>query len=243
MVPRLASAFLVAALALAAGRPAEAGSKKDLAALQGSWALVSVERDGEVQEFTERPFRWVIKGAGVRYGGQPLAELALDPLTTPKNIELTFLKPKRVYEGVYTLDGDTLKICVNRQTEGVKDRPVGFQTKGKADLRLLVFKRDKAGAGERLAELPGFVGIQIMKTEKELIIAGVLDGGAAKSAGVKKDDVLLKVGASEAKELRAVVEMVRETRPGSELTLRIRRDGKERDFTLKVGVMPFFLLD
>jgi uncharacterized protein (TIGR03067 family) len=236
-------AFLVAALALTAARPAQAGSKKDLSALQGSWTLVSVERDGEVQEFTERPFRWVIKEAGVRYGGQPLAEFALDPMTTPKNIDLTFLKPKRVYEGIYALDGDTLKICVNRQTEGVKDRPVGFQTKGKADLRLLVFKRDKAGAGERLADLPGFVGIQIMKGEKELIVTGVLDGGAAKGAGLKKDDVLLKVGAADAKELRAVVELIRETRPGTELNLRVRRDGKERDFNLKVGVMPFFLLD
>jgi uncharacterized protein (TIGR03067 family) len=214
-----------------------------VAAVQGSWTLVSVESDGEIQEFSGRPFRWVIKGASVRYGGQPLAELALDPLTTPKNLDLTFLNPKRVYEGVYSVDGDTLKVCVNRRTEGVKERPVGFATRGKPDLRLLVFRRDRAGAGERLADLPGFVGIQIRRGDKELVIAGVLPASPAKSAGLKKDDVLLKVGAAEAKELRATVEAVREARPGSDLTLRIRRAGEERDVTIKVGVIPFYLLD
>lgn len=242
MVARMASVLVAAAL-LAAGRPAEGGSKKGPAALQGTWKLVSLEIDGEATDYSARPFRWVIKGTTVRYGGKPLAELTADPAASPKTIDLTFLTPKRTYEGVYAVDGDTLKICVNRQTEGVKDRPVGFETKGKADLRLLVFQRDEAGAGERLADLPGFVGIQIMKKEKELVIGGVIDGSPAKAAGLKKDDVLLKVGALDADGLREFVEAVRAARPGSELTIRVRRDSKERDIPIKIGIMPFFLLD
>src|SRR5262245_59233447 len=130
MTPRIAPTILVAALTVAASRPAEAGDRKALRPLQGTWTLVSMEIDGQVQEFPDRPPRWVIKGKTVRYAGQPLAVLALDPTTTPPNMDLTFLKPKRVYEAVYAVDRDTLKVCVNRLTEGVKERPLGFATRG-----------------------------------------------------------------------------------------------------------------
>jgi uncharacterized protein (TIGR03067 family) len=243
MIPRIVAVLLVAALALAASSPAEAGAEKALAALQGTWTLVSLESDGEVQEFPDRPPRWVIKGKDVRYAGQPLAALAIDPTTTPRNIDLTFRNPKRVYEGVYAVDGDTLKVCVNRLTEGVKERPLGFATRGKRDWRLLIFKRDKAGAGDGVEGLPGFVGMALQGGGKELLVSQVLDGSPAKKAGLKKDDVLLQVGATEATDLRTAVEAVRRARPGSQLTLRVRRGGEERDLTVRVGVLPFHLLD
>ena len=243
MIRQIASVFLGAALIVAASRPAAAGDKKALAPLQGTWTLVSLETDGKAQELPEKPPRWVIKGKDVRYGGRPLAVLAVDPATTPGNLDLTFLGPKRVYEAVYAVDGDTLKVCVNRLTEGVKERPVGFETKGKPNWRLLVFKRDKADGGDGAQGLPGFVGIALMRGEKGLVIAQVLDGSPAKEAGLKKDDVLLKVGANDATDLRTAVGACRQAEPGSQLTLRVRRGAKERDVTIKVGVFPFQLLD
>jgi len=226
---------------MAVRHPVGAGAKEELAAWQGTWKLVSLEIDGEPQTLSQAP-QWVVKGDKVFYGGGPLAVLTLDATTTPRSLDLRFLKPEKVYEGVYSLSGDTLKVCVNRQTEGVKERPLGFTTKGKGDWRLLVFKRAQ---GDGMEGLSGYVGIaiQAIAERKELILNQVLPGSPAQAAGLKKDDVLVKVGAGDATDLRAVVTLVRQARPGSELTFRIRRGGQDRDVVVKVGILPFSLLD
>jgi uncharacterized protein (TIGR03067 family) len=244
MTTRIACPLITLAVALAAGGTVDAGKKEEFAPLQGTWKLVSLEADGEMREIPEPPPRWVIKGDKVLYAGGPLADLTLDTMTTPRSVDLHFLKPKKVLEGVYSLDGDTLKVCVNRLTEGVKERPLGFSTKGKSEWRLLVFQREKAG-GDGKEGLAGFVGvaIQLNKERKELSLAQVFDGSPAKEAGLKQNDILLKVGAEEAMDLRTVVNLVRQSRPGSNLTFRVRRGDQEREIVVKVGVMPFFLLD
>ena len=237
--------LLATLLPLAADRPAQAPLKKELLPLQGTWKLASLEVDGTTRDFSGRVPHWVIRGDRLRYGGQELATLRLDPSTTPRSIDLGFLAPKRVCEGVYEVAGDTLKICVNRQTDGVKERPLGFATRDRPNLRLLVFKRQKQGEGDRIEDLPGFVGMQIRysKDRKEVVVADTIEGSPAKRAGLKKEDVLVTVGDLRPTDLRSVVERTQQARPGSKLTLRVRRGGKEQDVTVTVGVMPFFLLD
>jgi uncharacterized protein (TIGR03067 family) len=239
--------YLVAfpALTLALGTAAHASSKDGLAPLQGTWKVVSIEVNGRVTEFPEKPPRWLIKGNRVMYAGKELAVLSIDATTKPQSIDLAFAKPKRVLEGIVAVEKDTLKLCVNRETDGVKERPQDFATKDKPGLRLLVFTRDKAGAGQRIEDLNGFVGIQIAAgaNANDVVIGAVIDGSPAKKAGVKKDDLLLKVGAAEATGVQQVVAMVRRLTPGSDVTLRVKRGGKEQDIPVKVGVMPFFLLD
>jgi uncharacterized protein (TIGR03067 family) len=232
--------------ALAAGSfDDDARTKKDLAALEGTWKLVSLEVEGKAMELPEKPPVWVIKGNRVRYGAEDLATLTLDATVTPKTVDLAFLNPKRVFEGVYSIEGDTLKVCANRTTEGAKERPTGFATEGKPELRLLVFARDKDGKSAGAENLTGFVGIALRADEerKELVLQDVLDGSPAKKAGLMKDDVLVKIGDLEATDLQAVVRQCRQAKPGSELTVRVKRDGKERDVVVKVGVFPFTLLD
>jgi uncharacterized protein (TIGR03067 family) len=238
--------LLVAFLPLAS-RPADdpPKPKKEFAPPQGTWKLASLEIDGKEIDLPAKPPRWVIKGNKVHYGGQELAVLTLDASTTPRSIDLGFVSPRKVYEGVYEVGEDTLKVCVNRQTEGVKDRPLGFATKDKPDLRLLVFKRQKDVKGDPTEGLSGYAGLAIraVAEPKQLVIADVLDGGPARKAGLKKDDVLVTVGGQEASNLRAVIRLVQQAKPRSDLTFRVRRDGKEQDITVKVGVVPFYLLD
>jgi uncharacterized protein (TIGR03067 family) len=226
-------------------KPADAPPKGDLAALQGVWKVESLEVDGKEAEFPQNPLRWVIKGNKVFYGGAELAVLKPDDSTSPKLLDLEFVKLKRVLEGIYSVEGDTLKLCVNRQSEGAKERPQTFATEGKSDLRLLVFKRVKDAKGDEAEEGAGFVGIQIRRNDDdtEVSVAAALEGSPAEKAGLKKDDVLVKVGGEAATTLQGVIKAVRAVKPGSELTLRIKRDGKEQDVTVKVGVVPFFLLD
>jgi uncharacterized protein (TIGR03067 family) len=225
-----------------AGDPA---GQEGLTALQGTWKVTALEADGKPTDLPDVSFWWFIQGDKVRYGGQELARLTVDTKSQPKSIDLKFNNPERAYEGIYSVEDDTLRICVNRATEGVKERPGVFSTQGKAEWRLLVFKRDKERKGDDIAGLGGFVGLTIQASEegKSLLIIGVLKDSPAMKAGLKKDDALVKVGEMEATDLRSVVTRIRQAKPGSELTVRIKRGDKEQAVTIRVGIVPFFLLD
>jgi uncharacterized protein (TIGR03067 family) len=215
------------------------------ATLQGVWKLASVEADGKPTDLPEVSFWWFIQGDKVRYGGQELARLSVDTKTQPRCIDLTFHNPERVYEGIYSMVDDTLKICVNRATEGVKERPDVFSTRDKSEWRLLVFKRDKDRKGDEIEDLGGFVGLSLQATGDgtSIRIESVLKDSPAMKAGLKKDDTLVKVGDIEATDMRSVVSKIRQAKPGSELLLRVRRGEKDQELHVKVGILPFFLLD
>jgi len=220
--------------------------KEEPAALQGSWKLTTYEVDGKASDVLDNlSVWWIIKGDKVFYGGQELAKLKADATTKPQCLDLAFTKPERNFEAIYSVEKDMLKICVNKMTEGTKERPSGFETEGKADWRLLVFKKDKDRKVEDLEGLAGFAGIQI-KTDpdtKEVVIVTPIDGTPAKKAGLQADDVVLKVNDEAATDLQTVVRTVRKVKPGGDLTFRVKRGGKEEDVKVKVGVAPFFLLD
>jgi uncharacterized protein (TIGR03067 family) len=235
-------ALMVALLALPLG--GDATAKKGLADLQGTWKLMSVEENGNSLDFADAPARLVIKGDRMRYGGEDVALLTADPAASPRIIDLSLLKPKKVLEGIYTADQDTLKICVNIDAEGVKQRPQELVTKGKQNLRLLVFERARANERDTTEGLRGFVGLALRldANRGEVSVNAVLPDSPAKKGGLQKDDVVLKIGATEVSDLRGAVETVRQAKPGSKLSFRIRRDGKERDLTITIGVLPFSAL-
>jgi uncharacterized protein (TIGR03067 family) len=128
-------------VALALVTPSQAAADEagqdHLAALQGTWKVTAWEADGKPVDLPEASFWWFIQGDKVRYGGQELARLTIDAMTQPKCIDLKFHNPERVYEGIYSVEDGTLTICVNRVTEGVKERPGVLSTKDRPDWRLL----------------------------------------------------------------------------------------------------------
>jgi uncharacterized protein (TIGR03067 family) len=212
---------------------------KGPAELQGAWKLIALEGSGQTRDIS-RPPRWVIVGDTVLYGGRPLARLTADASASPKIIDLKF-GPDRVFEGVYAVEKDTLKVCVNKETGSVKNRPGALATEGQASWRLMVFERVKpADAGG--PEL-GFVGIQLrMDADRGVVVDAALDKSPAKRAGLKKDDVLVQVGGRDVTDLQATVEACRAAKPGGKLEVRVRRDGKEMDITVRVGLLPFEIL-
>jgi uncharacterized protein (TIGR03067 family) len=234
------------ALALAVPPPAaDAPKENEPADWQGAWTLESLEIDGKtVEPFGRSRARLVIDGAKLLYGGEEIASLTADARATPKIVDLTFSDPKKTVEGIYTVEKDTLRICLNVQTEGAKERPQDFSTEDKANRRVLVLQRDRTEASDNTAGLTGFVGLALTfaPDSKEVIVSGVLGKSAAEKAGLKKEDVVLKVGDVEVTDLASAIDAVRGKPPGSDLRLHIRRDGKEQDIVVKVGVMPFALL-
>jgi uncharacterized protein (TIGR03067 family) len=233
-------ALLAVALASSAA-PRPDDPPKGPADLQGCWKLVSVETDGTAGD----PFggghpRWIIKGDAISYGGEEIIRITTDPSTSPRVLDLKFRDPDRVYEGVYVVEKDTLKVCLNRRADA-KDRPSGFSTKDQADWRLLVFEREKRAPADPTEGATAFAGVQLKADEetKAIIVAAPIKGSAAEKAGLKKDDEILKVAGAAVTDLQGTVKMVRQAKPGEKLEFRIRRAGKEQDVTVKVGVLPF----
>jgi uncharacterized protein (TIGR03067 family) len=239
---RIVCLVIVAALPLKVS--ADDAAKKDLDAIQGVWKVESVEVDGKQVPGLGGATILSIKGKKLLYAGEEVAELAIDPKVKPPSIDLTFAKPKRELEGIYSISGDTLKLCINRQADGVKDRPTKFETTDLPELRLLVLKRLKADTDPK-AGLPAFVGIQIKldETTKEVVIQDPIEGSPAEKAGLKKDDVVLKVNDDNATDLQTTVKVIRQAKPGTELTVRVRRGEKEMDIKVKAGYLPFYLLN
>jgi uncharacterized protein (TIGR03067 family) len=236
--------LLLLAASLAQAQPTGEKVKKELDEMQGVWRLVGFEVDGQEAIYQEaKQLRWVIKGDKVFYGGDELARLTLDPAAKPRCLDLAFVKSKRVHEGIYQLDKDRLKICVGVITDGVKERPLKFANEGIDKFRTMLFVRDKPGT--ELDGAAGFVGVQLRADDKtkEIEIVDTIKDSPAQKAGLKKDDVVLKVGADATEGLQQTVELVRQLRPGSEVVLRVRRAGKEQDITVKVGVAPFVHLE
>ena len=85
----------------------------------------------------------------------------------------------------------------------------------------------------------GFLGVQIQNVNQELadlqeldVISGVyvdnaLDMGAAKDAGIKKGDVITRVGQQNVKSVSELQEQVSKYRPGDEVLVRVNREGRE----------------
>jgi uncharacterized protein (TIGR03067 family) len=237
----LSAAWLALAVAPAAARPDDPPAKAP-AELQGVWKLKSLEVNGKgVDPLGGGSPRWVIKDDKVFYGKDELARLTADPSTSPRVIDLKFRDPERVYEGIYAVEKDTLKVCINKRADGAKDRPDKFATEDKAAWLLMVFEREKAAPADATEGLTGYVGVALAYHDerKAVLITAPITNSPADKAGLKKDDVILKIGATDATDLNTTVNAIREKKAGAKLDIRISRDGKESVVTVTVGVLPF----
>jgi uncharacterized protein (TIGR03067 family) len=146
-------AVLTVAFLIAADTPKDDAVKKEADILQGTWRVASAERDGmpppedEIKKITV-----TIKGDKLTARRTENAEkpeekvyemsFTIDPSQKPKWIDVTYMDGERKGEssqGVYELNGDTLKICMSRGNT----RPNDFETKPDSQRHLLVLKRGK----------------------------------------------------------------------------------------------------
>jgi uncharacterized protein (TIGR03067 family) len=232
--------LLPAVVCLALASSASARPDEPPAELQGCWKLVSFEVNGETRDpFGGGEPRWIIKDNKVSYGGEETLRLAPDPSTSPKVIDLKFSNPDRVYEGIYVVEKDTIKICLNGRADA-KDRPDSFTTKDQVARRLLVFQREKDAPANPTEGATAYAGVQLRyDAEKETVVIDVpIKGSPAEKAGLKKDDVVMKVGGVAVTDLDATVKAVRQAKPGTKLEFQISRNGKEMAVTVTVGVLP-----
>ncbi len=86
----------------------------------------------------------------------------------------------------------------------------------------------------------GFIGVSIRDIDTKLMedkgiketqgvyIAGLTEGGAAESAGIKEGDIILKIGEVNINSTPQLQEQVGRFRPGNKLNVTLLRDGKEK---------------
>src|SRR5262245_40811090 len=96
----------------------------------------------------------------------------------------------------------------------------------------------------------GYIGVQTQGVSSEVaealkaaktsgvLIAGVERDGPAEKAGVKAGDVLLAVNAVPTPDTATMLDAVAELKPGSQASLKLRRDQKEFDLQVTVGKRP-----
>jgi Do/DeqQ family serine protease len=97
----------------------------------------------------------------------------------------------------------------------------------------------------------GYIGVQAQETSTELaepfkeaskthgvLISGVERNGPAAKAGVKAGDVLVAVNATPTPDAPAMLDAVAELKPGSEATLKLRRDEKALEVRVTVAKRP-----
>ncbi len=90
----------------------------------------------------------------------------------------------------------------------------------------------------------GFLGVSIMEVNAKLVeekdlkvntgvyVGGFSENSAAKTAGIKINDVITKIDGIETKTTAKLMEIVGRKRPGETLNLTVNRDGQNKDFTV-----------
>jgi uncharacterized protein (TIGR03067 family) len=146
---RLWSVLLLAgvAVASAAEDKKDDAAKDELKKFEGTWELVSAERDVvKAPADSLKGMKAIAKGdmLTLTKDGNAFLELkiTIDPTKKPKTIDATSTKGDdkgMMAVGIYELDGDTLTICLNRG----KERPTEFTTKKDSGCTLYVYKREK----------------------------------------------------------------------------------------------------
>ena len=82
-----------------------------------------------------------------------------------------------------------------------------------------------------------FLGVtleEVISTGRIRVIS-VEPGGPAERAGLKKDDQVIAIGGQPVKQLDIVRELLERHRPGQEMTVKVKRDGKELELAVTLG--------
>ncbi len=139
---------MIVLLVVAADGAKENDTKKDQSRLQGTWAFVMVEENGVKKtqrqlSGKEDELNWTFTGnVLVRNLGMELTKGAfrIDATKEPKEIDFADYSGKgRTVRGIYTFEGDHLKICVGSLNGS--DRPKTFASKARSGHTNFLMKR------------------------------------------------------------------------------------------------------
>lgn len=88
------------------------------------------------------------------------------------------------------------------------------------------------------AKADGFIGVQLRDDDGKIVVVEPVKDSPADKAGLKAEDVIEKMDGKEPGTLEEFVKAVRAKKPGDEIKLLVKRDGKEKEIKVKVGERP-----
>ncbi len=115
--------------------------------------------------------------------------------------------------------------------------PVSIVQKAVADL--MEFGEVQRGLmGISIQDIDNSLAIKLnLNTVKGVYVAGVVEGGGAKKAGIKDGDVILSINNDDVNTVSQLQEKVSRYRPGDKLDVLVLRDGKTKPFTVTLRNM------
>jgi uncharacterized protein (TIGR03067 family) len=197
--------FLVLALFLVATSQAADPKKGPTAAaelqhFQGTWQVEAREESGTALAAA------VLKKRGVFFGGNifvfrrdgkvhQAGAVQLDPAHSPRTINLSVKDGEGkdgVMLGIYSRDGDTLKLCFDPQGQ---TRPENFKPEAKAGFTAITLKKPKPPADEAL-EIAGKYRSELLEANGKVVVteAVVERRGDAYLVTYTKGDKVLFIG-------------------------------------------------
>lgn len=96
----------------------------------------------------------------------------------------------------------------------------------------------------------GWLGVNIQEITEEIaesldidetegaLIAGVMPGGPAEAAGLETGDVILEFDDAEVERVKDLPRLVAATKANKTVTVRVLRNGEEKNLQVKIGAMP-----
>ena len=131
---------------------ADEAADKEIKALQGEWTWTSHEVGGQRMEpdANDRPVvkiekdKWYFKNKDTS-DFKEAGKFVLDVTTTPRCVDLVSTQKEsegQKNEAIYKLEEDKLTIVLNLNADD-KSRPMGFETKDKPGMILVVLERKK----------------------------------------------------------------------------------------------------
>jgi uncharacterized protein (TIGR03067 family) len=118
---------------------------KDAESIQGAWDAVEVVVEGKAQAAGETKkmsvvFKNELMSVLIDGKEEERYTFKLDSTKNPKNIDVSEKDGKEPAEGIYELDGDSLKLCWNSANK-VKGRPENFTPTPENKLSMMLLKR------------------------------------------------------------------------------------------------------
>jgi uncharacterized protein (TIGR03067 family) len=150
--------LFTAGASLAGDAEREKANKDELAKFQGKWKVVGFTKGGQqdLDELVKLGLLFTFKDDSLtvtadREGFTPQNQmLRLDATTTPKLLDFAesakaFEEHKKVYEGVYSLDGDIMQWCFNLDGDqpAKANRPAAVESKADSGTILIKLERLK----------------------------------------------------------------------------------------------------
>jgi S1-C subfamily serine protease len=92
------------------------------------------------------------------------------------------------------------------------------------------------GAAARADDPPqGSIGVQVKVEDGKIVVVKTIEKGPAEKAGIKANDVILKVGDFKAENLEDTIKEIVKHKPGDKMKITVEREGKEKVIEVTVG--------